>query len=473
MASKTSTSVDATNTPKRTYQSKFGTVTILDLSNYSEFLQTVRPTLMAAGYWDIITGIRKCPDDATEAAKWTTEAGKAIGILQSSVITDILPSCAPYFTPLDPPGLWNYLATYDKSTNPIYVNRQRQEFDAFSFDEDLNVSKGLLTLRRIQANLATTTNPLSDDALKAKLVSAIPESDYWRPIKVLALRENKSLMDTMNLLEPYQKNGASQPAAGAKIAKDKKDDQKDKGDKSNDKDNSRGRRGRGGHRGGRGRYRSRYRVSKGRQSGRGKRDQESSDQDDDTKPNPKDHTKDRISHDQCAFCRKKGHYQADCRQYKKHQSICLVEQEKGDGKAQGNTVITGRVMSPEQINEAGFNYSMSLCSPTVTNQAQYLFALSQDQESRALASPVLTQAHHATGAQSILDSGATRHFSGIRSDFKTLKHWLNPEPVFVANSGKSEAIGVGSIELQTSHGLVTFDNVWYAPDFGKTRLISI
>jgi len=27
-----------------------------------------------------------------------------------------------------------------------------------------------------------------------------------------------------------------------------------------------------------------------------------------------------------------------------------------------------------------------------------------------MALPVFTQAHHATGAQSILDSGATRHF---------------------------------------------------------------
>ena len=135
-------------------------------------------------------------------------------------------------------------------------------------------------------------------------------------------------------------------------------------------------------------------------------------------------------------------------------------------------------MSPEQINEAGFNYSMFPCSPTVTDQAQYPYASTlpanhQSISGRVLASPVLTQAHHTTRAQSILDSGATRHFSGIRSDFKTLKLWLNPEPVFVANSGKSEAIGIGSIELQTSHGPVTFDNVWYAPDFGKTRLISI
>ena len=81
MASKTSTSIDATDVPKRHYQSKFGTVTILDLHNYPQFLQTVRPALMAAGYWDIITGLRERPDDATEAAKWITEAGKAIGLL--------------------------------------------------------------------------------------------------------------------------------------------------------------------------------------------------------------------------------------------------------------------------------------------------------------------------------------------------------------------------------------------------------
>ena len=214
------------------------------------------------------------------------------------MIPEILPTCSPYLTPLNPLGLWNHLASYDKSTNPIYVNRLRQEFDSFSFDEDLNVSEGLLTLRRIQANLATLSNPLSDDALKAKLVSAIPESDYWRLIKVLALREDKSLMDTVNLLEPYQKSRASQPAA-AKTAHDKKDKDghKDKSDKSKEKDR------RGGYRGRyRGRYRGGYRVSKGRQSGRAKRDQESPDQDDDTKDprskhNPKDYTKDRIGHD--------------------------------------------------------------------------------------------------------------------------------------------------------------------------------
>ena len=45
--------------------------------------------------------------------------------------------------------------------------------------------------------------------------------------------------------------------------------------------------------------------------------------------------------------------------------MCLAKQEKGghgDGKAQGNVAITGRVMTTKQINEAGFNYLMSPCS---------------------------------------------------------------------------------------------------------------
>jgi hypothetical protein len=54
------------------------------------------------------------------------------------------------------------------------------------------------------------------------------------------------------------------------VDKKDKDSHKDKSDKSKGKDKSRGR-------GGRGRYRGGYRVSKGRQGGRGKRDQESSD----------------------------------------------------------------------------------------------------------------------------------------------------------------------------------------------------
>ena len=72
-----------------------------------------------------------------------------------------------------------------------------------------------------------------------------------------------------------------------------------------------------------------------------------------------------------------------------------------------------------------------------------------------------------------LDLGATRHFSGIKSDFTQLKHWSEPEVVHVANGQTTEAISYGIIQLQTSHRKQQFKNVQYVPGFGNTRLISI
>jgi len=64
-------------------------------------------------------------------------------------------------------------------------------------------------------------------------------------------------------------------------------------------------RGRGGrNRGGRGR-------------GRGHGGQNESREDHKDSKVQKDYTKDKLSADQCAFCRKKGHYQADCYVYKR------------------------------------------------------------------------------------------------------------------------------------------------------------
>ena len=85
--------------------------------------------------------------------------------------------------------------------------------------------------------------------------------------------------------------------------------------------------------------------------------------------------------------------------------MALAEQEaRGDGKPIGNMAVVGRVMTSEQIKDAGFPYTASNTDafPVITNVD---FAL-----------------HTNTKVQSILDSGASRHFSGIKSDFKQLKH---------------------------------------------------
>lgn len=70
-------------------KTKYGTITILTLNNYLEFEVTAVPALMGAGYWKIINGTRKKPDDATEIQKWEEDAGKAMGMLNSAVIPQI------------------------------------------------------------------------------------------------------------------------------------------------------------------------------------------------------------------------------------------------------------------------------------------------------------------------------------------------------------------------------------------------
>ena len=108
----------------------------------------------------------------------------------------------------------------------------------------------------------------------------------------------------------------------------------------------------------------------------------------------------------------KGHYQANYFIYKRLQAQYMKEQEdKGDGKAQAqgkaqaNVAIATR-MSYDQIKDAGFPCFtvpyISHAMPSVTSHKYALRTINK--------------------VQLYLDSGATRHFSSIKSDFTQLKH---------------------------------------------------
>jgi len=76
-----------------------------------------------------------------------------------------------------------------------------------------------------------------------------------------------------------------------------------------------------------------------------------------------------------------------------------------------------------------------------------------------------------TGSESVwkIDSGANRHFSGSLSEFQQLKRWRTHRKVRVASNTFALAEGYGDIVVA---GL-TLHDVWYVPDFGATKLISI
>jgi hypothetical protein len=71
---------------------------------------------------------------------------------------------------------------------------------------------------------------------------------------------------------------------------------------------------------------------------------------------------------------------------------------------------------------------------------------------RQAAFPLSTHALHASAAAplSILDSGATKHFTGYKSDFTTFTTWAQPRPIHIADGKEAYAIGCGTISLKSA-----------------------
>ncbi len=78
------------------------------------------------------------------------------------------------------------------------------------------------------------------------------------------------------------------------------------------------------------------------------------------------------------------------------------------------------------------------------------------------------RAYFSTTATSwILDSGATRHFTDVKSDFQTLKRWSTPKNVQTADQITTQALGYGTVVV----GSLT--EVQYVPDFSSVRMLSV
>jgi hypothetical protein len=74
-----------------------------------------------------------------------------------------------------------------------------------------------------------------------------------------------------------------------------------------------------------------------------------------------------------------------------------------------------------------------------------------------------------TGVKWFLDSGASKHFTGVLSDLSNFKRWNGPKLVRIANGSIANAIGYGRATV----GEMVLSEVWFIPTFGNTRLLSV
>ncbi|KAI1005251.1 hypothetical protein K3495_g2971 [Podosphaera aphanis] len=73
----------------------------------------------------------------------------------------------------------------------------------------------------------------------------------------------------------------------------------------------------------------------------------------------------------------------------------------------------------------------------------------------------------------IVDSGASEHFSRIKSDFSSLKRWSAPRTVQIADGKVIKCEGYGTISFKTDDKKIDLKEVWFVPDFGNMRLLSV
>jgi hypothetical protein len=112
------------------------------------------------------------------------------------------------------------------------------------------------------------------------------------------------------------------------------------------------------------------------------------------------------------------------------------------------------------------------------NYAMAAFNLPDDPKALVCTSDYRSEAHAISNhTGSIIDSGASRHFSPERSKFLNYEEFVNSEPIRAADGRTFSALGKGDLKIQLPNGNqkptpITLKNVLYSPHMAFT-LISV
>jgi hypothetical protein len=246
----------------------------------------------------------------------------------------------------------------------------------------------------------------------AQLYRRIPTTPGWQISKIFALNSKVTIEQAIQL---FQANEAIEPVEQANVAQE-----------TNNR--SRGGRSRG-YRNSRYRGRSRNARNYDRNGRNGYDRNDRNDRGNDRNGNRSNRPGREVGADECRWCRKEGHYQYECDDYLKAQRKYIAKKRESTEEARVAVV-------KDEYHSSGYSYEHA---NTVMTTPEW-----------------------------ILDSGASKHFSGMLNDFQRLKRWNDSHRVRLADGSYSQAEGIGQVKL--NH--IILNDVWYVPDFGTTRLLS-
>jgi hypothetical protein len=388
----TTSTADTTVLADQYYTSKYGRIAILTGDNYPIFQQTCRTALIVANAWGITSGTENRPA-GNRAAEYDERLRKAIQLISSSVAPYLQNKISALVQNSDPAGMWTELAKENRALDQIYQDALVNQFAKEAWSPQTETLRVYINrLDSYRTKLTGTDNEVSEAQMRTRLLQSLPDTTLWNQAKHFCLYERRDWNSTVALLQSYEKPPSSAAVSMAV------------GQRSN----------------GRTKPSSKWKKKK------------------ETKSMDRKPSSNKIDKDQCRFCHNRGHFQAECRLFKKAQAAVLKgKEDKKDTDEERVNIVT--------VDQADENHS----TDTTAEYAKSVF----DTENW------------------VVDSGATRHFSSYRGDFRSIKRWSTPKTVRVADGTAYKVEGYGPVTVKTSAGSYELDEVWYAPDLGS-RLVS-
>jgi len=292
------------------YNSKWGRVVVFKSNNYALFRNTCTVALVASGSWEIVQGTEAEPAGARLLEDWKKRRNHAIQIISSSVSMNHHMKLLPFITTSNPKGMWDELKKSDRANDVVHMANLRTDFGREQFDPSKQtIQEFVARLDHYRVQLYSTNRPITDEETLDKLLQSLPVGDaLWQQAKNWCLRDKLNLEQAIIQLQSNERSLPPSATAAAATTNENK-----RGD-------SRGRRGRG----------------------RGKRGFNNSSRSQSESSSRSSSRVEKAGRDQCRFCLKKGHYQADCIAYKKAQKEVLDKRASND-KEKEKKLETGNV----------------------------------------------------------------------------------------------------------------------------------
>jgi hypothetical protein len=152
------------STTSSTHVSKYGTITLLNRTNYVTWKLDITAVLLAANAPEIV--LRESPAPANLANQagqdWIKRRGTALNLLYMSTSPKIRNTLTSFLNERDVVAMWVHLATFNLSLDSVYTLKLLQEFTLESFQTADTVELYTQRLLNYQRKLQSSEYPILD-----------------------------------------------------------------------------------------------------------------------------------------------------------------------------------------------------------------------------------------------------------------------------------------------------------------------